>query len=457
LIVLLFRNLKQYNQISLSDSENIYYIRLDYLLLFFGILILSYYSLFKGVGFVNDWSKHRSILYSLYLNPINPSIKGFVTNMDLQVDENIPRLVYYYGMHLPSVYLVKFIDLFLKLNTRESIVKLLELSFFIWNLIGLVLLALMIPYTCKKLFKNSYFPKNWSVLFIALILFAGLNYWYLAIIQKNTFVLYSEWGSPFWGQITSFINLWQWVPSQFIVGSLGILVLVLYRNKMNLLPWTILFVFLISGSTWCFIGTLPFLIYFLYEHFSLNNYLNIKTGIKNFLSETYIELISLIILAMLIFIFYSTKINPVEFSIHGSFKSINGIVDYIIFLLLEFTPTFLILSVYYYKFRSIPRIVVFSILLLLVIPLFTAGPHNDFLMRVSIPPLLVLMLFTSLIIQKTIHGRSTILKVLVLLYFLVLIPCFINEYLSGLRWGSSLLESREYGTTHYAGNELLNK
>lgn len=439
---------------NIFNDEQPYSIRLDFFILFLSILIFAYFQLFVDKGFLVDWAKHRSVLYSLYLNPIDPSIAAFTFDSNTY-NELIPRLVYYYSMYLPSVYIAKLVSLFTQFDTKESVIYLMSLTFFVWNLIGIILACLLIPLSTKKLFNLRNYQNEYSMFFISLIPFSGLNYWLKSYEENKIYVSHSEWTSPYNAQFSSFISLWQWVPSQFVVGMLAIVFLSLYRKKLDRFPICIFGVFVLSGSAWCFIGILFIAIFFLFDYVKPDKICSLKSKIVIFLKATYVDIISFLISTILILNFYSTKTESVQIHINKNLRLSGGIYNYFKFFLVELLPVFLLIFLYLYKKRNIPNILLIIFFTLLVIPVIYSQPLNDFVMRVSIPALCVLFLFSSMIIQYLyIENNSRWIYAVVFIYFLIIIPPFLNEYAMGLITESGLFESLHWSKL-YTGKELL--
>jgi len=435
---------------NIIKEKHEYRLRLDFILLCFGLLALSYAALFWGYGFLNDWSKHRSVLLSLYYSPFNPKLKGFIPPLEDSLRN--AQLVYYYGMHLPAACAVKLMTSVVKISNLKSLVWNLSFAFFFWNMIGLILAFLLIPVGCKNMFGKSKDSTTWGSSYFAIIGFAGLNYWERALATKRVYAGHAEWSTTPFAQFSSFISLWQWVPSQLITGLLGITFIFVCKDKFKRFPLCLLGVFLISGSAWCWIGALPIIAYFLREQYFANRERNFIKRITDFFREMKVELITSIFITSIVIFFYTSSRYPVTFKLNAGLIAGTGLLRYLLFMLIELLPAGIILGIYFLKKRFLPPIVMLSLYILVLLPFLNVGRYNDLVMRGSIPALCIIMMFCGLVVQRTIIHGSVIEKVFIAIFFLAITPLFLNEYVVGLkgrcpRW----LEYRAWSAKKYVG------
>lgn len=462
-IVLLYYLIKSLRTLVKNDvitKECEYELRLDLLLLALGILVMSYASLFWGRGFVHDWPKHRSVLLSLYHSPFSPNLYGF--NILPHVLEKYPyisnaSLTYYYAMYLPGVYATKCLALFIPVTNPRNLVWILSVSFFVWNMFGLILAFLLIPAALTRMFGVK-MNRCWGHFYLVIILFIGLNYWYklynfYKILNiKNPYVGHAEWATPYFAQFSSFITLWQFVPHQLIVGLLAIVVIFLYRKIIGKLPICLISTFLITGSVFCWVGMLPIALFFLVDWLLSDR---VKGAIKRlglFLQYAGIQLVATLCIALIVLLFYSGAYYQTPITISNYLLMDSGLWYYSLFLLIELVPMAVILCLCFYKKFSIPFIVWFSIAILILLPILKSEFNNDLIMRASIPALCTVMIFCAFVIQKTFFDSSLAVRILLGLFFAMVIIPFINEFSMGLVNRSEIAESGGKISRQYAGN-----
>jgi len=397
-----------------SERENGYYLRLDLFLVFIVFLTVTYAGFFLlGHNFVSDWAKHRGVLLSLYFDPVNPGLNGFMLPQGNIFEGG--RMIYYYAMHLPAAYVVRLLSVFFPLG--ESIrgaAFALSFCFFLWNFLGVVIASLLMPIAVRNIIGKMTPPGEWGYFYLALLPFAGLNYWVCAFQSKKILVGLCDWAAPYFASYSFFITLWQWVPSQLVAGLLGVIFLLVFKNKMHSLPWSLLSVFLICSSTWCWLGILPIICFFVFKSLFLDE----KCFRVGSAAKMFFDLIVAMFLTMLVSLFFKNRESSLGFSFNRSLFLADGIMRYFYFLLINLFCVGLIFCLHFFRKKPLPGIVIVTVLMLLVMPLFETGTYNDFVMRCSIPAFLILMMFCAWVIQECLNG-GIFEKAIICIFFII--------------------------------------
>lgn len=449
------------NETSVFSEEDGYLLRLGPFFLAVGLLILSCASLLHGYGFVADWGTHRSKLLALYLDPFNPGLEAFVIGKDdIKVLEGA-RFIYYYNMYIPAGYFVRILSWFVRIQPTQVLLQTLTSVFFIWNLCGLLLAFLLAPAAFKKVFWRPEPKTIWGHFFPALIVFAGAHYWYRAIQVKKLIVLgHMEWSSPYYAQFTSFIALWVWLPGQFIAAFLGVLLILIYRDKFEIFPLALWGLFVLSGSAWAFPGSFLLLMYWLIAKIWSEQAGRLKeTGraFLGFLWKAKAELIAFGIFLALCFFFYTSRLYSEKLELNKYLFKKNGFLKYLVFLIIEFTPLGIAIILSFLAKRKVPKVIYFSIAFLAVLALLWSGTLNDLAMRASIPMMMILMLFTAGAVQEAVLSKSDLQKIFVFFFILCCLPLFAAEVTGSWFTEGGLLESIDWAVRQYSGSQNIFK
>ncbi len=439
------RKIKNHRTFPPCDYE--YKIRLDFFLMGILLLALNQGAIFFDLSVVGDWHKHRSVLMSLYENPWDPLLcTGF--DCSAQVAPGM-HLVYYYAMYLPGVYVCKLLGGMVSSLAGPSLWSILSVSFLIWNLLGMMIVFLLLPVVCQVLFKTKD-RVSWGIFYPVLIFFAGMDYWFIWIHKKTWLIGHAEWGATAYNaQMSSFISMWSWVPHQLVVGFLGISLLILFSRNFSLFPFCLWTVFLLSGASLAWIGSIPILVYFLVVRF-LDIRQELSWGcLRNIFAANLINILAGLFITMTIFLFYSTKVEAEGFDILLKRTTVG---DFLLFHFIEFYPTFMLVVAYRLLRRTVPPILGFLFGWIVFIAMFHGGNWNDLVMRGSLPALSVIMIFCAYAVQAVIQKKRTASLILVLLVLLLTFPLFLNEYFVALEGMHPQLEEGYAVYMQYAGD-----
>jgi len=267
---------------------------------------------------------------------------------------------------------------------------------FIWSWGGLILIFSLLLYRTKTFL-------IWPI--IVFIFFSGMDI--LGIIintgQFPSLGTHLEWWSINQIQIqySSFTTQLFWVFHQAIPAWLITILLLNEPKRTNLLP---LFALCIPYAPFATIGLLPFVIYFFFRNKDKSDDKEVNKNYKlSYFVKTLragIKLHSLLIPLILFVVFGGFyMINDGTQSDNGFILSNNNIelvLPYLLFCLLEFG----IICVFLFpKFRK-EGLFILTVIILLCVPLYRSGFSNDFCMRVSIPALIILCVYSVEYLSK---------------------------------------------------------
>lgn len=385
-----------------------------------GILLVNLFLvLISGIGGIQkwqttDWAKHNAVLQSLVEYPWPVFFK---------INQNIFPLVYSLAYYLPSALVGKFSNW-----TTANVVLL------IWSFIGMSLACFWYMFLVRRAF-------FWVILIF--ILFSGLDGLaaavqavYSAIINsrdlfqfldlaKEGFVDLSRGHLEWWAEIGAYpsnVTSLFWAPQHAISGWIVTSMFYIYQKQRRsrseiLFPLAAV----VLASPFVFVGL------FFYLLFDLKTQWQIYClKLKSILTFTNISS-GLIILIIGLYYFSAINSPPVFLNDPGidfglsPLKFYNGPLAYalrlFVFLALEI-GFFLILINFFSNIsedHSEYRVFIFTGVLLLIIPLLKIGVFNDFMMRTSIPPLLLLSVFLG---KAVIDARGS--RLVVFLGFVIL-------------------------------------
>ncbi|MFC1808330.1 hypothetical protein ACFL0T_08230 [Candidatus Omnitrophota bacterium] len=257
--------------------------------------------------------------------------------------------------------------------------------------------------------------------------------------------------SGYFGQLSSFLCLWQWVPQHFIAGLLGVLILCLYSDRMDYFPFVLWLVFIMTSSIFALIGAIGLLFYFLYLYIVAHKYEGMSNIVFKLIRKKAGELFVGIIFTIVMISFYARKIYSETLSINKSLLLENGLLYYINFILFEFFIVFLVMLLCKCRKLRIPALVWYSAVFILILLCFQLGKANDLVLRASIPALLILAFFCAQTICAALLNQSAISRIIIIIFFFFAIPHFVSEYVCGLRSKTSFIERRLMSIKQYAG------
>lgn len=341
-----------------------------------------------GIGFQNnDYFKHNAILSDLIKH--DWPVKYGETNYFKNIYDSL--LVYYIAYYLPAAFVGKCLGW-----------KMANVAILCWTVIGITLAV----YWCFSLLKR------YSVLFTVLfIFFSGMDI-LGHIMTRLDFphgFTHIEFWAKYW-QYTSMTAALFYVPHQAVVCWLLTAMLLSlairydYRKEV-----CFIYVLAIFWSPFVFAGLFVFilLILFLPQKYT-NNY---SHKLKELFNFTNLVAAPMVVILVMSYYFAGPDMNlpnGLLWNVMDLYKEWNRLLFFYIFefalLLLFIGSVDRKLSVWFYC----------AVICLFLIPFYKFGEHNDFVMRVSLPSIMVLFLVIAKnILDKKLTTVSN--KVLIIL------------------------------------------
>ncbi len=448
-----------------------YTIRLDYFIIMLLILSISYGRLYTDNRINRDWVRNRSLLLSIYEDPLNPTMMFFDQTLSTEKIDPESKLIYYHGMYLPPTYILKILLTFHTINDIELLSWLLSMSFFLWSMIGLILSLLLAPIILKSLFNIVIIGKSWGIFFIALLLLTGLNFWYkifwiILLIQakidmsekyyyiERALITQNEIFTPYYAPLGNFISYWQWTPQHLIPCLITLSLISVYKKNLLKFPLALCSTFLISSTVFSWVG-----IMMVYSYYLIAKLIPDRKHIKNInrgIIKSFVELSVTIGFVILILLFYLNKQYPPPSISLNPYLFMNiGLFRYIFYIFMELIPFALIVLICRLKQLHIPSIIWTSIIAVMTISLFDYGMFND-TTKILIPFMMILTLFSAYVITLIIKDNTVHIRVLLIFYLILVLPSGLSEILDGLTLDNidtPLLEYNEIYILMLAGAE----
>lgn len=366
-----------------DESEEV--VKVDWLILILAILFFIWIGYYAGWGrFVDqtlDWEKHNAVLFDLVQ-------RGWPVIYENNGERSM--LTYYIGQYIVPGAVGKALH-----STRIA-----ELTLYLWNEIGLVLVFLNIIVYAKL---NTYIKQFFCALMLP---FFSLPVW-LSKFMLNRLELHNSFYSEDWVyysdsiklQYTHNFSLFRYVSPQTITIWLIIIVFLLHRDKINY------YVFLLLPSMmfslFAFIGLLP-----LAFGSALEKLLKTKQLKEWLLKMVSPENILMILTHGIVFLIYywgnvmSEKPASIGFMVTPYDKA--SPIIYFCFV----CPSLLPYAAILWKTHKTDGVYAASIVTLVALPLFQMGLYNDLLMRASIPALFILMIDIIHFFDNNISGNA---------------------------------------------------
>lgn len=388
LLLSINRTLIYYHQTQLPSSVQTTNAKIIKIIIIISIVATWVYLSGSGGFYLQngDYEKHNSILNDL------STLKWPVSYRGHESFKSIYYLSYYFAYYLPAALIGKMFG-----------VAIASKALFAWTLTGCLLTVLWIFKLTKKI----------SILAIIIfIFFSGLDILGFLFIKNPPLSASShiEWwsGYGFW-QFSSITASLFWVPqhalSTWIITSMFLDILK-RPNNTNTTPSIFLFALSSLWSPFVMIGLLPIL-----------SYTYIIKGLKKAISVENILGGGIILLISALFFFANILKHKSGFiwSFHSSFTTLA--TRYLQFCFLEF----LIFGLLIYPWirtteRNNQKLFYTTIISLFLIPLYLMGYYNDFAMRVSLPSIFILLIFSlQFLLSKTPKLTYKFIKIALLL------------------------------------------
>jgi len=378
---------------------------------------MTFLPVFLGYTYLGDWDKHRSIILSLYSNPINPNLEYFDIPGLTGISD--ARLVYYYSMHIPPAFLLSCFSRLFEITNLVDLAYHAQVFFAVWCFIGLVLVILLLPVGLQRIFKD--FAKNriYGLFYLFLPLFFGLNYLrqlYDTGLLVNPLV---EWHVFYYVSTHAFIHFWQWSPAQTVSLLTGLFFTLFFIGSNIRLPLILSSLFVLSSSALVWIAFIPLAI-FLY----------LSDGNQDKFSRLFSHphwIVFLILTSLLIVNFYVSKAKPEDLQFNRSLEEQGVLLNLIIHLFVELFPLLFFLLVFRLARVKIPQVLYFSLFFIVLLFFFEVGRSNDLAMKATLPYYFLFFFFTSKIIEEKIYSKSLIVRLLILVFIVLSLPALLND------------------------------
>ena len=408
------------------------FIKLDLIFLFFSFVILFIWVGFSGIGgfgYQNYDFHFRNAVFRDLITFKWPIIYDYSGDLILQqIIGDKGALVYFFTFWLPSALVGKLFGWWAA-----------NVALFIWTLIGLFLTVLLI---------NQYIGKTTIVLVLAFIFASGLdivgtiglkfieisristttNEISLRYLIGNILPIFlgnehlEWWAGRYLFQYSSFTTQLFWVFNSSIPTWLVTLLLLNEYQKKNLLFSYAPVLFYAPFSA---IGLIPFLIYKFYKlnthHFQIRkpNFSSLKEMILD--NFSFQNTVIPIVFIFVSFLFLGSQVGNHPYGLIWDFNtfSIKLILIYLSFCFLEF----LLYGLFVVDIRKEKFLFFLTLGILLILPLYKYGSHNDFTMRASISWLLIFFTISFKHISskpgKISEKKQQVLLILLLILFLL--------------------------------------
>lgn len=359
-------------------------------------LISFFFTFLSGIGELgfqfNDYEKHNSIYKTLLTNDSPVFFKK---------DNKVYMLCYYLAYYIPTTF-------FAKLVNNIGIAPFLS---FLWGWLGVALIIfwlfkeggikLIILFFFIGGFSTSSFTKLWD----DKLLYGVKNAIIYTLDQPFGFDTRIYLGNgDIRGSLSYLSNLFQlfWSPQHSIGAWLCGIILYKSLKEQNLNFIFLSGVALFFWSPMVFIGAIPFYIFLLVKVYPRYKFDKLEV------------LLSLITFLIILLFFKAHLPNNISGFVFKYITSYKDIFKMILFIGCELGIGIIFLTYYKSIISSLDyEILLLSFLLLCIIPFYTTGLFNDFVMRASTIPLFY---FTYLIGKYLIHlpiGRTKMVMIII--------------------------------------------
>lgn len=266
-----------------------------------------------------------------------------------------------------------------------------DIFLFIWTSIGVILFLLLLPLPKRAGIKLAYW-------LLGVIFFSGMDLLGI-ILAHNTlpvFPLRLEWWVPF--SYSSLSGLIYWAPNHAI--PIMISTVLFYRHWCNPRFLEYLAILIPIASIWTpFMAPaiLPFVTYYIY-------YLAKKRKSFHIGWLPLINAIALIYVSARWLTLDYTQVANIPTEITGSATNQSSSSSYFMFITMEFGLLAMILAT---QLRHSLGLLLIATGVLTLLPFFEFGPSNDLLLRLSIPPLVILMILTFRTIETPNNPKTS--------------------------------------------------
>jgi len=321
-------------------------------------------------------------------------------------------IVYYSGYYLPAALIGKY-----------SNWNIANFALFLWTLAGILILLFGI--TVFLLSRDTRLLYFVPVLLLLYVLIGGgdsIGTFLAGEALKLGTSEHLEWWN-YYLQYSSNTTLLYWVP-QHTVGTwvLAILLLLIKDDKGKVIHYLLESASLLITSPFGAVGLFPFILYFCLR--------DIKLIISTIRQFPVITNGAVSITCALISALYITA-NSFSFpsGIIFLLEDAPQLIDVVQFWLLEIGIwlIFILVISFFRKENIFNPVLVISLILLSVFPLYKMGYYNDFVMRASIGALTVLWIYILMLLGELLLAKKHLLTIFAMIFVVVTSQAAINE------------------------------
>lgn len=407
------------------------------LLVGFGVFFASFYiGPLDGHMFSPDWSKNRSLLYSLIQNPFSPDLRGF------GLQHHASLIYYYLPFHLPAI-LAKYSQNLLDLEIMSAL-KLAWIFVVLQSLLLTLWSLCFLPLFFKQIFKSSSLPPSFYGIFLfCLAIWGGADYWWRLFELKEEFQLGAHHDGVFdfimQAQVHGIPSLMIWVPTQ-LTGSLCALA-ILAPFATNSRAWVAalaLSLNIILGASAVSLAGLAVLLC-----------LWLAMQWKSPWRVRFTDWLPLLVIVLAYYFFYSQKQFADDY--HLLIRKKDDILPFFKQFFREYTFVLLLLSVAAYKKVFDRRLLLATSIGILVSFSIYYGIYNAWSLKAMIPITITLAYLAAVILSR-LEKRWAL--ALFTCFTFTAAPLTINEWLYALQSESAPFEDREFIIRPYVGRPL---
>jgi len=226
-------------------------------------LVLSHSKLYHGDSFLGDWAKHRSVLLSLYQDPVAPRASGFLFD-DREPDAPIPmqyRLNYYYLPYLPPMIAATPLHWFRPNYSPDATARVLAGLLSVSSLVLLLWAMVLVLGAVPQLWRGEPRPLSERAASLALLLvptWGGGEFFLESYRRGEIPPLGPHYDGVFYAffpfQVQNTVSMWNWAPSQLAAGAVGLALFLPFVRTVDWAPWPLLVGFLMGGLPFALFG-----------------------------------------------------------------------------------------------------------------------------------------------------------------------------------------------------------
>ncbi|OHC67717.1 MAG: hypothetical protein A3H93_18805 [Rhodocyclales bacterium RIFCSPLOWO2_02_FULL_63_24] len=319
----------------------------------------------------------------------------------------------------------------------------LDIAVYLWTVGGVLIFLGLLPLPRRV---------GWPLLLgiVVTIFFSGMDYLGLVIATQTTpiFPLRLEW----WGPLSypSLTGQLLWAPNHCLPIWIGTLLILRHRNEDELIPLACaLLPLTLIWTPFAAIGLAPFVLLCAWKPFFCRaswNSVPWKPIIGAAIFSLPIILFLLIDTNSMTMVSSSAQVQAAAGS--NSANQAVSLHSYLLFVSCEFLLLALALAPHVQRERHLFAL---ALIILLALPLFRFGPSNDSLLRLSTPPLIVLLVFSLHVILRPERTERSLSLWLVWLFLAIGAHTAFNELWRSASFQRWKADYRQTLSSHHGG------